>query len=312
MMWQSSTSGRTDLGPHGSDTVLVLGAGASAHLGYPLGATLCENIIKNTDDTKGSSFRELVEMGFAEKVIGEFSDQLAKALPSTIDEFLSYRLELVDIGRAAIAQELIRYEDASLLRRRAGNWYAMLRDHIKEAIDTNRSCPLVVTFNYDRSLDKLLSDFVKSMYPTKVQVLHDVMRVFHVHGLLGDLDHEAGSRPYCSQATPAEIRAASQGIRVPAELENNYGQEMVVAQNAIRNARRVIFLGFGFDGTNVDRLRLGDWRNDTTKYCGTAYRLSPARRQQLLDESGGRLTLGGADTTILDYVGGLSFANVAD
>ena len=287
--------------------MLILGAGASAHLGYPLGVKLTENIIKNTCDASGSSFRQIVEMDFDENLIRKFSDECAKSVPPSIDEFLSHRPDFVKVGRACIAQELIKFEDDKPLRSRDNNWYACwLRDQVKQAIDENMLGPIVVTFNYDRSVDKFLYDFVSSTYPGRADSIH----VFHVHGRLGYLDHEAANgfaRSYSKQTSAADIRDSSEGIRVPVELANDYGREMLSAQQAIKEAKRVIFLGFGFDSTNLEHLRVKDsWGSGSwagrNKCFGTAYHLSPSRRQQLLQDSRGRLSLGDANTQILEYL----------
>lgn len=288
-------------------TVLVLGAGASAHLGYPLGTELTGNIIKNTGDRSGSSFQQLVEMGFDKDLICTFSEECGKSVAPSIDEFLSHRPDFVDVGRACIAQELIKYEDDQPLRSRNNNWYACwLRDQAKQAIEANISGPLVVTFNYDRSLDKFLYDFVSSTYPGRADSLLRDIVVFHVHGRLGYLDHEAArgfARPYSKRACAADIRTSSEGIRVPAQLEDDYGREMLLAQRAVKQAKRVIFLGFGYDPTNLERLRVGDWAG-TNKYFGTAYHLPPLRYEELLQES--RLRLGDANTQILEYLSSLT------
>jgi len=310
-MWKTGKNIIVHPWPQEIQTVLVLGAGASAHLGYPLGLKLTENMIENTHDLSSSSFRQLVEMGFSGDLISEFSDHLAKSLPPSIDEFLSHRREFVDIGRACIGQELIKYEDEKIVRSRNNNWYACwLRDQAKEAIEKNILGPIVVTFNYDRSLEKFLGDFISSTYPQRGDSSGGVIPVFHVHGRLGYLDHEAAkgfSRPYSKNASLEDILASSRGIRVPVELEYDYGEEMLSSQQAIRQAKRVIFLGFGYDSTNLEHLRVEDpWGGPswvgTNKYFGTAYHLSLARRQQLLKDSAGRLSLGDANTQVLEYL----------
>lgn len=311
-MWQPWKDAVAALGPRETHTVLVLGAGASFHLGYPLGLALTERIIENTRAER-QDFRQLVEMGFAEDFVSEFGDELAKSVPHSIDDFLYHRHNFLDIGRACIAQELIKHEDEGLLRTRTDNWYACwLREWVCEVIERNTCAPTIVTFNYDRSLDKFLYDFVSAMYTERANTLGNLIPVSHVHGRLGDLDHEAGrgfSRPYSKLASPLEILRASKGIRVPVEIaiSNKLGNEMAEAHKAIKRAKRVVFLGFGFDPSNLDRLRVEDptgcdsWAG-TNKFFGTAYHLSESRRQELQRESGGRLRLGGADTQILEYL----------
>ena len=291
--------------PDESRTVLVLGAGASAHLGFPLGPQLCSKIIENTSDPVRKSFNELLAMGFSHETVRSFREEVEKSFPGSIDELLSDRPEFIDVGRAAIAQVLIRCEDEKQLRKRDDNWYGLLRNRIREAINRTRFRPVIVTFNYDLSLEKFLYDFLTSTFPkryAKINSLEGVVRILHVHGRLGYLDYEADTprRSYGGSISPSEILTASQGIRVPSQLANDGGRDMVVAQKVIDHAKRVIFLGFGYDDTNLGRLRVDNW--EAGKYFGTAYGLGKERIQELLTLSEERLSLGDPDFEISGYL----------
>jgi len=287
-------------------TVLVVGAGASAHLGFPLGAELCSTIISNTRNPESEPFKNLVAMGFSHANILSFHANIERSFPHSIDEFLSDRSEFVDIGRAAIAQILIGCEDEKRLRQRDDNWYGLLRDRIKAEIKGNEFSPVIVTFNYDLSLDKFLYDFLSSTfqrYATMNSFDDAVIRVFHVHGRLGYLDYEVkhrSSRPYGKALSPNEILVASQGIRIPTQLDNDFGRDMVFARKAIQEAERVIFIGFGYDDNNLYRLGVDTWERE--KYFGTAYKLGKARIKELMTRSADKLSLGSPDETVFDYL----------
>ena len=232
-MWETGKNLAVHLLPDQCRTVLVLGAGASAHLGFPLGPQLCSAIINYTSNPSTSSFKDLLAMGFPHQVICSFHEQIKKSFPNSIDEFLSDRPNFVDVGRAAIAQILIGCENEDQLHNRGDNWYGLLRNRFKTDIVANRYPPMIVTFNYDLSLDKFLNDFVASTFLGKSG---ENVKIFHVHGRLGYLDYEARNpqgRSYGKGASPSGILAASQGIRVPSELDMDHGRAMVVAQTAI-------------------------------------------------------------------------------
>jgi hypothetical protein len=284
---------------------LVLGAGASSHVGFPLGPELLSTIIKNTLDPDGNSVQELLAMAFPQETIRSFHEQLEKSFPQSIDEFLEDRAEFIDVGRASIAQVLIRHENEGLLRNRDDNWYRLLRDRIKENIGRYRPGPLIVTFNYDLSLDKFLYDFISSTFPryATINAFEGVVHILHVHGRLGYLDYEAPrtrSRSYGGTVRPGEILAASQDIRVPSQLTNDHGGDMAYAKEAIKQAKRVIFLGFGYDDTNLHRLGVDNW--EPGKYFGTAYGLGEARIQRLLNVSQKRLSLALSTLRIYEYL----------
>jgi hypothetical protein len=61
-MWQTGHNVVVHLSRDLCRIVLVLGAGASAHLGFPLGPKLCSEITDNTSDPHATSFIELTEM----------------------------------------------------------------------------------------------------------------------------------------------------------------------------------------------------------------------------------------------------------
>ena len=284
--------------------VLVLGAGASAHLGFPSGADLCARIISNTRNPQSEPYKGLLYMDFLDKDITAFHESIEKSFPHSIDEFLSDRPEFIEIGRAAIAQILIGCEDEKRLRERERNWYGLLRDRIKAEVLKNQFSPVIVTFNYDLSLDKFLYDFFSSTFSqyAKLKTLEEAIRIFHVHGRLGHLDYEDSQwcRSYGKSISPIELRKASQGIRVVSELDNDFGRDMVFAQKAIDEAEKVIFLGFGYDDLNLDRLRVSSWK--IGKFFGTALNLDRERREQLLQKTQKRITLAKSDVEVYDYL----------
>ena len=305
-MWETGQNIVVRLRPDLCQTVLVLGAGASAHLGFPLGPELCSKIIDNTSDSNASSFKELCEMRFPNESISSFHDQLNKSYPHSIDEFLSDRPEFIDVGRAAIGQVVIACEDEKRLRRRDDNWYGLLRNRIKADIERNECRPIIVTFNYDLSLEKFLYDFAASTFPryASINSLKDVVRILHVHGRLGYLDYEVTNSPrrsYGGHHSPSEILAASQGIRVPSQLDSDHGKNMLTAQEAIKQAKCVIFLGFGYDDMNLERLRVGMY--EPGKYFGTAYGLESPRNHDLSDMG---ISLGDRGLRISDYLASLT------
>ncbi len=284
--------------------VLVLGAGASAHLGFPTGGDLCSRIISNTRNPQSEPYKELLDMGFLEEDITAFHESIEKSFSQSIDEFLSDRPEFTEIGRAAVAQILIGCEDEKRLRERKGNWYGLLRDRIKAEVVNNQFSPVIVTFNYDLSLDKFLYDFLSSTFPryAKLKTLEEAIRIFHVHGRLGYLEYEDSQwcRSYAQSTSPIELRKASQGIRVVSELDKDFGRDMVFAQKAIDEAEKVIFLGFGYDDLNLDRLRVSSWKSG--KFFGTALNVDQERRKKLLQKTQERITLAKSDVGVYEYL----------
>jgi len=261
------------------DTVLVLGAGASKHLGYPLGGELVTQILKNTSDQRCIAFRQLRDMGFESRDIKQFHSELTATAPASIDDFLSAKEAMVTLGRAAIAQVLISCEDSESLKAAKDNWYWQLGWDFRESFRINEHPPVIITFNYDRSLDWFLHSDIRSVAPKRFEYYRRVMKILHVHGRLGYLDtdlQEGFVRPYGHQEVTAElILKSAEGIRVISELEDDYGLEMKYAQQIIAKAKKILFLGFGYHQLNLIRLRIESENLDESfrganRYFGTS------------------------------------------
>jgi len=89
-------------------TVLVLGAGASNHLGYPVGPQLINQIVS----LPGT---EIFKNIYDEEIIKNFQYRLKRYGSYSIDEFLEKNREFIEIGKSFIAYCLKKYEDEDKL-----------------------------------------------------------------------------------------------------------------------------------------------------------------------------------------------------
>lgn len=299
-MFSSGKGQDVVLGKQVGDTVLVLGAGASKHLGYPLGGELVAQILRNTGDERCLAFSQLRDMGFASGDIKEFHSELIASAATSIDEFLSANEAMVMLGRAAIAQVLISCEDSERLKAAKDNWYWQMGWYFRESFRINQHPPAIITFNYDRSLDRFLHDDIRSVAPKRFEYYRRVMKILHVHGRLGYLDtddQEGFVRPYgCQGVTAEQILNSANGIRVISELEDDYGLEMKYAQQIIAKARKILFLGFGYHELNLLRLRIGSEKSDDSfrgndRYFGTSVGMGAAQLADVNRRGCGRLNL---------------------
>ena len=129
-------------------TTLILGAGASAALNYPVGEELRERILTIIQKNNGL-YTDALKAGFSEDSITTFAEDFDSSALPTIDEFLKHRSDHRDIGSFAIAYELIMYEDEANLRRVGHkSWYCRLRRKLGSGIDELLQNGLsVITFN---------------------------------------------------------------------------------------------------------------------------------------------------------------------
>ena len=279
-------------------TVLVLGAGASCHCGYPIGQALYDRILRDLE-TMTPDFNEkavpasdrfgnyrvdvrLLKLGHKPEDIINFRQALLLADRPSIDKFLERREDLIEIGKICIAQALIPYENNKEITNRDGkNWYQLLFNELDSSRDQFHDNKLsIITFNYDRSLEHYLFCTVKHTYGIRddheVAQLLNSIPIVHVHGQLGLLDWqtkvEEEARSYGGPLTKANLIKASQNIKIIHEdVEKDV--EFAKARELIKEAERVYFLGFGYDTINMERLNVKSAMKN--QFVGTGIGVTP-------------------------------------
>jgi len=240
-------------------TVLVLGAGASAPFGFPTGYQLLQQVL--------SMPRAQVEKcGFDEDRIDSFRLALQRSGRTSVDEFLENRPDFMDIGKLVIALALIPHESDERLfdRQNAPSWYDHLFDKLNAPFDAFTDNRLtVITFNYDRSLEWYLYVVLSNAYKLDRAVSLKAVKsipIVHVHGQLGPLSYsDEPGRAYNYE--PSKAREAASGIKV------------------VHEAEKVYFIGFAYHAANVKRLRIDEIPSHTV-ICGSAYGMTGAESQQ--------------------------------
>lgn len=273
------------------ETVFILGAGASSHLGYPLGSDLLKGIVEYLSPIKdfGKISKEehikekerqknrglLIEAGFSEESINEFYENLRRYGPRNLDEFLENNPKYRGLAKVAIAQVLIPCEDDEIFAKHQ-DWYQKLFDKMKETIDKfHENNVTFISFNYDRSLEQYLFHKLKYSEVDKADECAAAvkkLKFIHVYGKLGDLPFQSSEgRPYKKTYDLNELLKASKGIMTAHEQPQN----IEIFENVFKNAKRILFLGFGFDMFNLNKLNLLPWVDGTKSITGTAFELDP-------------------------------------
>ncbi len=238
-------------------TVLILGAGASFHLGYPLGRSLVDNIVNNFDRM---DHNQLSELGFDENHQKDFYFALKYSGRSSIDEFLEHRIEFLDIGKFAIAQALIPIENIDTLFTAQDNWYQHLYQQMNSKLEefTNNNLT-IVTFNYDLSIENYLFIALKNSYGITTEETYEIITgipIIHVHGKLGDLIWEGKEgRAYSDIVSLDEILRSSKKIKIIHESIDS-DEDFTKAHDYLLAAKKIVFLGFGYHQKNMERLKI--------------------------------------------------------
>lgn len=245
-------------------TVFVLGAGASRPFGFPVGASLL------TEIRKGEASSTLEMCGVRAKVVSDFVREVQQSPLASIDRFLERRPEFLPIGKVAIADRLMRWElESELLNpiHDGINWYKLLfqqmEANVRKLGDMTENAVAFVTFNYDRSLEHFLLLALQRTFNCERAEAAEVVKVVpivHMYGELGaHSDLNPNGRSYSNDMQPNQVQLAAEGIRLIEERLQT-PERFKAANDLLNQARRVVFIGFGFDRTNTERLEVGQRR----------------------------------------------------
>ena len=282
-------------------TVLILGAGASAPYGFPLGRDLLFKICDQSASTSRTFLKRIYELTPAnENDIREFGDSLRDSMAPSVDRFLESNPDLIPIGKAAIAQVLIPFEEESNLRRDATQkWYEFLFGLIQTptADEFKENRLSIITYNYDRSLEHFLFIAIKNCYrlsDSEANKLLQSIPIIHLHGQLGSYYFGSDQyRAYRAKIDNSNVQRCIDGIKIIHEDISDEPQ-FTQARTLITQARRVCFLGFGYDKTNVDRLKIKEIvqlnkqraAKQATYVYGSAFRLTNAQIEAVYERLG--------------------------
>lgn len=242
-----------------TETVFVLGAGASKPYGFPTGAELRTRIC--TELMLGyAAFERLTECGHNQTDIEHFRASFEQSAVASIDMFIAFRSEFKEIGEHTIATLLLPAEKLTNLTKE--NWYHFLWHEMISGATTPelllQNKVKFITFNYDRSLEQFLLSAIQNVYgltpETSFSYLSQI-KIRHVYGSLGDYDHECGYR-YGEQSNGdfrLMILAAQRSIKTVPSIRGSADE---ICADWLANAQRVFVLGFGFDPTNCVQIRL--------------------------------------------------------
>lgn len=245
-------------------TVFVLGAGASKPYGFPLGLELRDQVVGHLGS--GSKLVMLTQLGFKETELRDFGNRLSQSSLASVDAFLELNPSLCDMGKHAIAMALLPYENQGALfdkDRRSENWYEYLYQKMSASRgEFGQNKVSFVTYNYDRSLEQFFFTALKNSYGlsddgTSLEMSR--VPIVHLHGVLGNLPWQGGdSLPYGPIPMHHEhVRLAARLIRIVSEDVGVASDERFAqAHKLLAEARRIIFLGFGYHPLNLKRLNL--------------------------------------------------------
>jgi len=243
---------------------------------------------------------------------------LKGTLARSIDAMLESRPDVVDAGKAFMARWLLNCERNFRDNHGGfgGSWYETLWAACdRRSLEQFRATSLtVLTYNYDRSFEfafaRSLEETFRASERDCASAL-DCIGPIHLHGQLGILPSFTDSPdlvvPFggdAEQLTDDNCLAATRAIRIVHE-PTPQDDAFMRARDALGAAERVIFLGFSYAKTNVERLLLHDCVHKTAEVylCVKGFRPEEqvAQVRCYFGPWGRDLKMGGEDEDILQF-----------
>jgi hypothetical protein len=219
------------------------------------------------------------------------ADMLAKSSLS-IDTWLGQNANWRDLGRFFITRVIAERENEDDLNKKwtenldswvdkANDWYGELWQWLNppKLQELHQNKVTFITFNYDRSLEQaLLKKAINSFSGTTEAACIEELKkieIIHVHGQIGRLPWQGylkesipTDRKYEPKIGPGWIWPCAQHIKIIGESDHA-SPEYEKARQVIGSAKRIHFIGFGFNEDNMRRLyvKTGTFVGKATASC---------------------------------------------
>lgn len=266
----------------------IVGAGASADYGLPLGKDLLR--VARQANPGSELYQLLIAAGVNVSALNGVLEDLRRHAAESIDEYMFTRPGKADVDRVCrmlIAGGLGIRMAESTARASAPkeDWLAYIGAELRngarsfaECVEANRV--QFVTFNFDSVIEERLAANLASFLDFDAGRLAHVVPVHHVHGRLPYPPTVTMTGRYPQHFHPEWLDWIHQAAKsVNVIVDDIHGDVLTQARNAISSAAVVCFLGFSYHRINVQRL-LPLAGNDRDVY-GTTVGLEDGERLRL-------------------------------
>jgi hypothetical protein len=289
-----------------SKTVFVLGAGASAEVGLPVGSRLAEIISKKVDiqfqdnGEPSNSGGDFALYAVIKAKLGAGYQQAGWMirdgilLANSIDDFLDRHAKnekVVRYGKLAIVTSILEAERSCniftsparprndlFIENTVATWYARLLRNLGtgvnvESVDRLFENVAFIDFNYDRCLPQYLIEALQPLYGLDEGRAREIVgsaKILHPYGSLGDLSGD-GAVVFGDPDRRADLIAVADRIRLYTEQVQEH-DDIEEIKNVVGEASRVVFLGFGYHKQNLAIIT--PKQSSVTEILGTAYGIS--------------------------------------
>ncbi len=268
------------------DTIMnktfILGAGASAPYGFPLGSKLKIEVSKMLSSIEHPVTKYLYCKFNKDNNFPTLVLKLRDSPLQSIDHFLSNHIDFSDFvyaGKYIIAYLINNCEDKSKMFTGIDNdWYGYLFNKMIPLInnDLNKLNKLnikFITFNYDRSLECFLINAARYSFNISEDHLLPLMNDFiqknivHIHGHLGDIN-KIDYKFYGNDNLEIYEKMAN-NIKIYQEKDD--GNIISKIDDILDNSTNIYFLGFGYLIENLNKLHFPKKSHSLYKVYGSRF-----------------------------------------
>lgn len=277
-----------------TDTTLIIGAGANREIEMPDGPELLAKIAAGYEferlqsDVKSRDLINLAQlfqrvagelgMSYDELVAGATAIREATLVSTNIDAILEqygHDPAVQAAGKLAIVYYTLQAESKSTLAeaprgpaelplRGTENWLFQLGQLIVKGVPRAKADQCfeklsIVCFNYDRAIEHYLPWVVQRAFGMTIEEAQELvagrLRIVHPYGVAGRLpwqDDQENGAPW-GQESPENVVALSRRIYTASQRASSRQFQSYLRAEMSR-AKRLGFLGFGFDPMNVAML----------------------------------------------------------
>jgi hypothetical protein len=275
-------------------TVLVLGAGASKPFNFPTGIELSQRIVELLGPTSGAYI--LQEMcGIPLEDTERFRSAFHHSGKNSVDAFLEHRPEFMKIGKAATACALIPFEQEDVIFRYYDNWLRTIYNNLNTSFEEfGQNKISFLTFNYDRIVEHFFYTSLKNTYgksDAECFAALEQIPIIHLHGRLGALPWQKDkTRPFEPKVDPHALAVSMDELKIIHEdISDGRDADFEKAKALLKAADQILFMGFGYNKTNMDRLNIGDL--EPNKAIGGAVGIGVRQRSLIRKDSSDKITL---------------------
>lgn len=270
-------------------TVFIVGAGASAEVGFPLGWQLRDAISQNLRFQN----THIIGAGEGNQLIFECLHRKHKPtldwvtvcvelqkgilLSDSVDDYIYAHQDplMTECAKVAISHLILEAERGSRLFVNSNKgysgvdfshtrqtWYdSFARLLTKSRQKTNRAHIFenvaIICFNYDRSIEQYLTHHLATHYRISIDESADIVRtlsIFRPYGSVGPYSSDHGKPVSYGHEVRANLSPVAENIRTYSEQISD-GVELSSIHKAMDEAEQLVFLGMGFHKNNMDILR---------------------------------------------------------